>query len=251
MTAKSSAPVLKPAGRRPLAENADDRELVGADPHRFADRINVREKRFPRCTAEHDHLSAVFDFGRQEKPPRLQLRKIDRRPVLGRAENRQLLRPSVTKIDARTIVAHGAEPDVHQGHGRTVARYGARIFDRDVRAAGNLEEALSGCPAERPPLLHHDRIRAELADRIAQRLIETANEGRHPDDRRDADDHAKNRQGGSHLARPQRVERHADDFTEQAGAEGGHVIPASMLQSGRGAPRASPGRGRRTIRRSR
>ena len=60
---------------------------------------------------------------------------------------------------------------------------------------------------------------AELADRLAQRLVEAADHRRHADDRRDADDDAEDGQRRAHLVRAQRVERHGDDVAEEAGAD--------------------------------
>src|SRR6266508_2216195 len=71
-------------------------------------------------------------------------------------------------------------------------------------------------------LLHDDGIRPELRDGVAERLIEAADERRHPDDRRDPDDDAEHRQRRAHLARAQRVDRHDDDFGQESRAYARH-----------------------------
>ena len=60
------------------------------------------------------------------------------------------------------------------------------------------------------------------ADHVAQRLVEAADERGHPDDRRDADHDAEDGQPRAHLVRAHGVERHRDDFAEEAETDG-HV----------------------------
>ena len=56
------------ARARALTEHGDDCELVAADPHDLADRVNVGEQRHPRAVPEHDHLPSMVDFsGREER----------------------------------------------------------------------------------------------------------------------------------------------------------------------------------------
>jgi hypothetical protein len=61
MTTKSSAPP-EAARARPLAEHADDGELLRADADLLADGIDVREERRVGGLAEHDERPAVLDF---------------------------------------------------------------------------------------------------------------------------------------------------------------------------------------------
>ena len=82
----------------------------------------------------------------------------------------------------------------------------------------------AGREAQGTHLLHDDGVRSELADRVAHRLVEAANQRGHPDDRRDADDDSEHGQRRAHLARAQRIERHREDFGEQARAHDRHVL---------------------------
>ena len=172
---------------------------------------------------EHDDLPAMIDLGGHEEPAHLQLREVDRGPVLRRAEDRDGFRLLVAVIDAGLACCRIAPSQTSisatDGHSRSIA---TRILPRQVRTARDFEEALARREAERAPLLHHDGVRAELADRIAQRVVEPADERRHADDRRDADDHAEHGQRRAHLVRAQRVDRHRHDLAEQAGAECSH-----------------------------
>ena len=61
---------VEAADARPLVEDADDREALGADAHRLADRIGAgrREQRLIRRVAEHDDVLAVLHFGAGEEP---------------------------------------------------------------------------------------------------------------------------------------------------------------------------------------
>ena len=134
------------------------------------------------------------------------LAKLTARPVRGRAEDADLPRPFVLVIDARAAVAPlRAQPHVDQRHRRAVALDRPRVLDRQVRTARHLEKALARREAQRAELLDDDRVRPELADRVAQRLVEAADERRHADDRRDADDDAEHGQRRAHLAGAQRV----------------------------------------------
>ncbi len=183
--------------------------------------------------------------------PSSQRREVDLRPVLGRAEHADLLGPQSPVMDPRAGVVERAEPDVDQRNRRAFALDRPRVLHGEVGPPRHFQEALAGREAERSPFLHDDRVRAELADRFTQRVVEAADQRRHADDRRDADDDAEHRQRRAHLARAQRVERHHDDFREQAGAHYRHVIPASAPRWDPAAPRASPDRVRRRVRRSR
>ena len=119
-----------------------------------------------------------------------------------------------------------SQPDVDDVDRRGVARDGACILDGQVGTLHDLEKGCARREAEGAELLDVDRVRAELADRIAQRLVETADERGHADNRGDTDDHAEHGQRGPHLVRPQRVDRHADDFAEEARAECRHGLLA-------------------------
>src|SRR5262249_30930275 len=159
--------------------------------------------------------------------------EVDRRPVLGRAEDAQLPRPLVPVVDARLRLAGRAQPHVDQHHRRAVALDRLGVFLRQVRTPRHLEEGLARREAERAPLLHDDRVGAERVDRVAERLVEAADERRHADDRRDADDDAQDGQRRAHLARYQRVPRHHEDFRQEAGADARHHsrLSASMGSS--------------------
>src|SRR4029079_14540412 len=107
------------------------------------------------------------------------------------AKNPQLFGPLVAVEDPRSMLPGRAQPDIHQGHRGALTFDGARVLHRQVRTPSDLEEALARREAERAPLLHDDRVGPELADRLAERVVEAADERRHPDDRGDADDHAE------------------------------------------------------------
>jgi hypothetical protein len=70
-----------------------------------------------------------------------------------------------------------------------------------------------------------DRVRADGLDRIAQRLVESANQRRHADDRRDADDDAQHGQDRPQLVYAERVPRHPHDFIEEGPAHGVRLLP--------------------------
>ncbi len=208
----------------PLAEHADHGELVAADADGLADRIDVREERLPRTVAEQHDAAPMLDLRRDEEAAGLDLGEVDRRPVLGGAEDGELLGALAAVVDARSRVADIAEPDIDQRHRRALPFDRPCVLHREIRPARHLEEAAPGGEAQGAPLLHDDRVRSELADRIAQRVVEAADERRHADDRGDADHHAEHGQRRAHLARAQRVERHADDLAEEARAHPSHSL---------------------------
>ena len=200
----------------------------------------------PRSTT----LRRCSTSARDEQAPELDLREVHRRPVLGGAEHAQLFGPLVAVVDPRAGSARGAEPDVDQRDRRALALDRPRVLHGQVGPPRHFEEALARREAERAPLLDDDGVGPELADRFAQRVVEAADQRRHADDRRDADDDAEHGQRRAHLARAQRVERHRDDFGEQAGcACPPWLLPPQRFDRDRAAPRASPGTGRRTVRR--
>ena len=144
----------------------DDREIVGAareppglgrwpstpmtvncgraDAHLLADRIDVREQRLPRRVARARPPAACSTSAGMKNRPVLELGEVHRGPVLGRADDRQLLRPLVAVVDARLrCCPMRAEPHVDERDRRAVALDRPRILDRQVRAAGDLEEALA------------------------------------------------------------------------------------------------------------
>src|SRR4029078_2627972 len=162
----------KAARARTFAEYTDDRELVPPDAYGLADRIDVREQRLPRTIAEDDHLAAVIDFGRQEQSTEFELGRGHRRRVLGGAENPELLRLLVTVVNTRLAIPVDTQPHVDECNRWTVPPDRVRILLGQVRPARDFEEAFPGREADGSPLLHHDRVRTELADGIAQRVVE-------------------------------------------------------------------------------
>ena len=88
----------------------------------------------------------------------------------------------------------------------------ARVGDRQVRPLEQLLELGAAGEAGDAEALDEDRVRADRADHVAQRLVEAADHRRHADDRRDADDDAEHGQRRAHLVGAHGVERHRDDF---------------------------------------
>ena len=81
------------------------------------------------------------------------------------------------------------------------------------------------------------RVRPQRPDAVAQRLIEPADERRHPDDRRDPDNHAEHRQRRSQLVDAKGVERQQHDFPQQRDAES--LLRHSRLSASIGSRRAA------------
>ena len=232
MSAKSSAPPKPPGlGRGPSTPMT----VYCIDPMRTFLPIGsmLGKSACPRAVAEHDDLRRCSTSAEMKTRPASSLAKLtaDQFSVAPRiadllASGRSRSRRATGCCPLR------AQPHVDERHRRAVALDRARVLDRQVRAPRHFEEALAARGGQSAELLDDDRVRSELADRVAQRLVEAADERRHADDRRDADDDAEHRQRRAHLARAQGLHRHHDDLAEESGAKGCHVIPASRASIG-------------------
>ena len=185
--------------------------------------------------------------------PSSQLDEVDGGEVLGRAEDRDLGASS----RGRSRRASGRcrrrparrRPRAIDGRARATARASSRVMFG--RLATSMKR-LARREAEGAELLDEDGVRAERADRVAQRLVEAADQRRHADDRRDADDHAEHRQRRAHLAGAQRVDRHRHDLAQQSGcASPPWLLAPQRFDRVEPCRRASPDTGRRTGRRPR
>ena len=221
MTTKSSWPRLKPPAAGRLSNTPTTSNRSAADAHHLADRIDAGrlEQQLVRRVAEHDDVPAVLQLGAVEEPagrasgcacrrrssrsvPKttsgLRLADRGRRPAAASAGRRR--RP------ARCRRTGASSPAPRARARRRCDRFGRFSSCRDlgaVREAGDAEA------------LDEDRVRADRADHVAQRLVEAADHRRHADDRRDADDDAEHGQPRAHLVGAHGVERHRDDFAEQ------------------------------------
>ena len=163
-------------------------------------------------------------------------------------EERTRAFPLITVEEAKAIRAFSPVIDavVAQTPRRGAVTYrgrelvdGLSILDRQVRAAHDLREVGSTGQCDVAELRQEDRIRSERIDRVAERLIESANQGRDPDDRRDPDHDAQHRQARLQLVGAQCLERHPDGLAEQP------LIHGGVPRSDPGSPRATPDRRRR------
>ncbi len=234
---------VEPAGRRAFVEDADDLEALAADAHELPDRIDAArlEEQFVRRVAEHDDVAAVLDVRAVEEAAR---EKRDARAlgeILARAEHDQVLRLLLVIKD--TPLSHGARPpgaefqvDVAQ---RGVLRLeDARVGRGEVRPLEQIPQLGAVRKAGHAEALHVDDVRSALRDEVAQRLIESADEGRHSDDGRDADDDAEDGETRAQLVDADGVERHHDDFLEEPEANG-HGPRYSRLSASMGSSRAA------------
>jgi hypothetical protein len=202
---------------------ADDRIPLGADPDHFADRIDasLAEQRLEWRLAEHDHVLPILHLGAGEEAPRGQIEHRADREVLRRAEDDERTRPLLAVKDAllrRRSEAARAELNVDELDARGVFFDGAGVGDRQVGPLHQLVEDVAAGEAARAEPLHKNQVWTDRADRRAQRLVEAANHRGHADDRGDADDDAEDGERRAQLVAAHGVERHDDDFGQEAGS---------------------------------
>ena len=183
--------------------------------------------------------------------------KLHRRPVLRRADDRQLLGLLVAVIDARLRVAPWRRarrrPSATDGHSRSIARASSIVrFGRRATSRKLLPDAKLSAPHFCTMMV----FGPELADRIAERLVEAADERRHADDRRDADDDAEHGQRRAHLVRRAACRATSTTISRRAGPVARSLVLPCYSRLKRFdrielRARASPDTGRRTGRRPR
>src|SRR5690606_36118256 len=170
--------------------------------------------------SEHADLATAFDFVGGEEPSEREVEPHDLGVRLGAAHDVQQLRPLTAVVEAflrwRSALA---EDDVDHLDRRRLLFYREGVLRRHVGAFQQFLKVGPGHRADATELGDEDRVRPDGGNRVAQRLIEAANQCGHADDRRDADDDAEHRQARSHLVRADGVERHRDDFFQQTGSD--------------------------------
>ena len=218
---------IEPAGRRPFIEHAHHLEPLAADSHRLADRVDSRwrEQQLVRGIAEDDDVLPVLHFGTVEEAAAEDGDARPCREILRRAEqdNRLGLHIAVEHAPLRRRAA-GAELDVDELNRPRLLLECTRVGNTEVRALQQVFDLRAVGKAGDAEALDEDRVRPDRAKHLAERLIEAANERRHPDNRGDADDDTENRQPGAHFVAPHRVERHRHDLGQQAPADSHHAI---------------------------
>ncbi len=212
-------PQIEPAGRRPFVEDAHNLEPLGPDAHGLPDRVESPrgEQHLVRRVAEDDdvlpvlHLRAVEEAAAEDGDAR-PLREVFRR---AEQDNRLRLDIAVKHALLVRLRTAGAQLDVDQLNRRPLVLERAGIGDGQIRALEQIRDFRAVGEAGDAEALDEDRVRPDLADQLAERLIEAANERRHADDRRDADDDAEDRQSGAQLVAAHGLERHRNDFGQE------------------------------------
>ena len=163
------------------------------------------------------------------------------REVFRGAEHRQQLRAVVAVEHARLgRRAARAQPDVDDAGRWRQLLDRRRIFDGQVRPAEQFGELVAGGEAHAAELRHEDGVRSELADAVAERMVEAADERRHPHDRGDADDDAEDGQRRAQLVGAQRVERDQHDLAaERLSPHARHAVRHSRRSASIGSSRAA------------
>ena len=174
-------------------------------------------------------MLAALHLHRREEPAHLDRNACQARVVLFGAEDLQHLRPLIL-VSTRARCGAGpavAEDDRHDFDRRRAALDRVRVAGRHVRPLQHLLEVGAGREAHRRELGDEDGVRPNRPEHVAQRFVEAAQQRRHADDRRDADDDAEHGQRRPHLVGSDRVPRHREDFAEECPAHG--LLPSQRF----------------------
>jgi hypothetical protein len=202
-----------PEGRALLREHADD--LVGllVDLDGLADRRLVGEELLLNVGPNHGDVASQIDVFCGDVPAVAERVAVGDQEMFVRPHQREALNlraPVTGRLAAvEHLEADGIGLAAHQ------PLEFARLAEHDVAAVGELVFRIAGVDG---------RILGELED-VAAEETEAALDGglnhaqrrHHANDGKHADGHAQDRQAGTELVGPERIERHADDFSERHG----------------------------------
>ena len=164
----------RPPSVGPRRGDADDRELVGADPDDLADRVAVLEQRLVGRLAEDDDVPAVQHFVVGEEPALGHLEEVD----LDQFAFAPMMAIDCVRCPRSTIRCWPVTLAAAAFRRGDLVLQHAGVFDRQVRP---LHQSCASMP-DRSWQAHprdEDRVRTEFANQVPERVVEPTDERSH------------------------------------------------------------------------
>ena len=182
-TAKSSLPDVEAPRARAGPEHADDGVGLSAETNRPSNWVDIREQGLQGGLPDHDYPPPMSQFALCEEASHLHVDVKHVGVVVGGAQDVEQFRPlTVVEQSGSGRWSTLAEDEVDTGDRRRLTIDGIGIARGKTGTSQQLGEILSRCQTDPRELNDEDRVRPDLTDALAQRLVEPSDDGRHTDD---------------------------------------------------------------------